>query len=104
MSRTVIYIHTHIYTGIGTLAVATSTQLRCEAQMRTRRTHIWHTPTGSTYTRIRDFAVASLIDVRHSNAHLAREVGGWGRVPLSRNLMSPTPRRKWYLTTGRRFH
>jgi len=32
------------------------------------------------------------------------EVGGWGRVPLSRNLMSPTPRRKWYLTTGRRFH
>jgi len=31
-------------------------------------------------------------------------VGGWGRVPFSRNLMSPTPRRKWYLTTGRRFH
>jgi len=35
---------------------------------------------------------------------LWREVGGWGRVPFSRNLMSPTPRRKWYLTTGRRFH
>jgi len=33
-----------------------------------------------------------------------REVGGWGRVPFSRNLMKPTPRRKWYLTTGRRFH
>jgi len=33
-----------------------------------------------------------------------REVGGWGRVPFSRNLMSPTPRRKWYLTTGRRAH
>ena len=32
------------------------------------------------------------------------EMGGWGRVPFSRNLMSPTPRRKWYLTTGRRFH
>jgi len=32
------------------------------------------------------------------------EVGGWGRVPFSRNLLSPTPRRKWYLTTGRRFH
>jgi len=32
-----------------------------------------------------------------------REVGGWGRVPFSRNLMSPTPRRKWYLTTGLRF-
>ena len=33
-----------------------------------------------------------------------REVGGWGRVPFSRNLMSPTPRRNWYLTTGRRAH
>ena len=33
-----------------------------------------------------------------------REVGGWGRVPFSKNLMSPTPRRKWYLTTGRRAH
>ena len=32
------------------------------------------------------------------------EVGGWGRVPFSRNLMSPTPRRKWYLTMGRRAH
>jgi len=32
------------------------------------------------------------------------EVGSWGRDPFSRNLMSPTPRRKWYLTTGRRFH
>ena len=32
------------------------------------------------------------------------EVGGWGRVPFSRNLMRPTPRRKWYLTTGRRAH
>jgi len=32
------------------------------------------------------------------------DIGGWGRVPFSRNLMSPTPRRKWYLTTGRRFH
>jgi len=34
----------------------------------------------------------------------SREVEGWGRDPFSRNLMSPTPRRKWYLTTGRRFH
>ena len=34
----------------------------------------------------------------------SREVGGWGRVPFSRNSMSHTPRRKWYLTTGRRFH
>ena len=33
-----------------------------------------------------------------------RVVGGWGRDPFSRNFMKPTPRRKWYLTTGRRFH
>jgi len=33
-----------------------------------------------------------------------REVGGWGRDPFSRNFIKPTPRRKWYLTTGRRFH
>jgi len=33
-----------------------------------------------------------------------REVGSWGRVPFSKKLMSPTPRRKWYLTTGRRAH
>ena len=37
-------------------------------------------------------------------AHEWSEVGGWGRVPFSRNSMSPTPRRKWYLTTGRRAH
>ena len=36
--------------------------------------------------------------------HVRREVGGWGRDPFSRNFMKPTPRRKWYLTTGRRFH
>jgi len=38
------------------------------------------------------------------DSEFEREVGGWGRVPFSRNLMKPTPRRKWYLTTGRRFH
>ena len=32
------------------------------------------------------------------------EMGGWGRDPFSRNFMKPTPRRKWYLTTGRRAH
>ena len=35
---------------------------------------------------------------------LSREVGGWDRDPFSRNFMKPTSRRKWYLTTGRRFH
>jgi len=35
---------------------------------------------------------------RHAQQpHTSWEVGGWG-------LMSPTPRRKWYLTTGRRAH
>jgi len=38
------------------------------------------------------------------DSHRCREVGGWGRDPFSRNFMKPTPRRKWYLTTGRRFH
>ena len=40
----------------------------------------------------------------HDSSMSSGEVGGWGRVPFSRNLMSPTPRRKWYLTTGRRAH
>ena len=39
-----------------------------------------------------------------ANRGCRREVGGWGRDPFSRNFMTPTPRRKWYLTTGRRFH
>ena len=47
-------------------------------------------------------------DVSHTgyvtNMNALREVGGWGRVPFSKKLMSPTPRRKWYLTTGRRAH
>ena len=41
---------------------------------------------------------------QRANVSCRGEVGGWGRVPFSRNLMKPTPRRKWYLTTGRRFH
>ena len=30
--------------------------------------------------------------------------GGLGSSTISKNLVSPTPRRKWYLTTGRRAH
>jgi len=30
--------------------------------------------------------------------------GGLGWSTIFKNLMSPTPRRKWYLTTGRRAH
>jgi len=51
--------------------------------------HAWHNSSICVLTRC---------------AESSGEVGGWGRVPFSRNLMSPTPRRKWYLTTGRRFH
>ena len=32
-----------------------------------------------------------------------QNTGGWGRDPFSRNVTKPTPRRKWYLMTGRRF-
>jgi len=42
--------------------------------------------------------------ILYNSCTFQREVGGWGREPFSRNLMSPTPRRKWYLTTGRRAH
>jgi len=41
---------------------------------------------------------------RNHSRRQCGEVGGWGRDPFSRNFMKPTPRRKWYLTTGRRFH
>ena len=30
--------------------------------------------------------------------------GGLGSSTIFKNLMSPTPRRKWYLTTGCRAH
>ena len=33
-----------------------------------------------------------------------RRGGGLGSRSIFKNLMSPTPRRKWYLTTGRRAH
>jgi len=33
-----------------------------------------------------------------------RRGGGLGSSTIYKNLMSPTPRRKWYLTTGRRAH
>ena len=56
------------------------------------------------FVGIRHCAVALFLPVPKSCTDLDREVGGWGRDPFSRNFMKPTPRRKWYLTTGRRFH
>jgi len=47
---------------------------------------------------------ATTIHTAPLSSLLNREVGGWGRDPFSRNFMKPTPRRKWYLATGRRFH
>ena len=35
-------------------------------------------------------------------SHSCERGGGLGSSTISKNLMSPTPRRKWYLTTGRR--
>jgi len=55
-----------------------------------------------TTTR-RDYTVNLCVCVVSTFVH-SREVGGWGRVPFSKNLMSPTPRRKWCSTTGRRAH
>jgi len=48
--------------------------------------------------------IGMYINMCVSVSHIHGEVGGWGRDPFSRNFMKPTPRRKWYLTTGRRFH
>ena len=36
--------------------------------------------------------------------YIACRGGGLGSSTIFKNLMSPTPRRKWYLTTGRRAH
>ena len=44
------------------------------------------------------------VEEEYTSTYIHGEVGGWGRDPFSRNFMKPTPRRKWYLTTGRRFH
>ena len=77
---------------------------------------LWHIQIHHehTYTRVmphmsnHSYSViwSRVTHIQHikTNTSSWREVGGWGRVPFSRNLMSPTPRRKWYLTTGRRFH
>ena len=40
----------------------------------------------------------------HISFHLFMRGGGLGSSTIFKNLMSPTPRRKWYLTTGRRAH
>ena len=56
------------------------------------------------YIYIYTYIDTRIYTCRQANRSGGGEVGGWGRVPFSRNFMKPTPRRKWYLTTGRRFH
>ena len=77
-----------------------------------RHTHSTRAPFGATH-RIhtlhtlyihKNTAANSPLCATHRYVVYNGEVGGWGRVPFSRNFMSPTPRRKWYLTTGRRAH
>ena len=43
-------------------------------------------------------------DVSQITPHIRKRGGGLGSSTIFKNLMSPTPRRKWYLTTGRRAH
>ena len=73
-----------------------------------RATHMWisrvadvkescHTRECVKATHVSDWSY-------HDISTIHERWGGWGRDPFSRNLMSPTPRRKWYLTTGHRFN
>jgi len=62
------------------------------------------TPLTHTHTRTHKPKYHVITGSLGESVYTCREVGGWGRDPFSRNFMKPTPRRKWYLTTGRRFH
>jgi len=44
------------------------------------------------------------MEERSNETDIGRRGGGLGSSIIFKNLMSPTPRRKWYLTTGRRAH
>jgi len=75
------------------------TASHCSTLQRTA-THCY---TSSVSKRARG-SKSVLLRMLKRDATSGGEVGGWGRDPFSRNLMGPAPRRKWYLTTGRRFH
>ena len=54
-------------------------------------------------TSLHDYTVFTLsLSCRRSCA--GGRGGGLGSSTICKNLMSPMPRRKWYLTTGRRAH
>jgi len=107
LSTICIYIHVQIYTCTHKYTYAHIDRIsrsisprRCS--MRLCRQYIFICKYTYIYTYI--YIYTHLYRISISACSLRREVGGWGRDPFSRNLMSPTPRRKWYLTTGRRFH
>ena len=65
----------------------------------------------SVYNWIRsETRLVTLGDSRVPSTEVAIKVrgtargGGLGSSTIFKNLMSPTPCRKWYLTTGRRAH
>jgi len=49
-------------------------------------------------------ATACNVSSRDKEFAASKRGGGLGSSTIFKNLMSPTPRRKWYLTTGRRAH
>jgi len=92
--NTRVHIHTYIQIWLNSFLIHTSTKFvsmrmySCGCVYTHKRAHI------HIYTNANEFL----------HGIISGEMGGWGRDPFSRNLMSPTPRRKWYLKTGRRAH
>jgi len=61
-------------------------------------THLWFTDTYFLWTRHGNG------EQRVDTKRTILRGGGLGSSTIFKNLMSTTPRRKWYLTTGRRAH
>jgi len=61
-------------------------------------------PTGSDQSQADNRGVYCLHSIGDFMVQGSVRGGGLGSSTIFKNLMSPTPRRKWYLTTGRRAH
>ena len=61
---------------------------------------------GETQGNCVDASVHHIVFIESGDTHerVSTRGGGLGSSTIFKNLMSPTPRRKWYLTTGRRAH
>ena len=74
------------------------------------RTHAWRHIPYNIYIRIRAYwcTYINVLMICHHIHTIPSSYrlrgGGLGSSTIFKNLMSPTPRRKWYLTTGRRAH